>query len=54
MMKIEGDKLNLKVKGQGCKDNCTEKNVWVGKTDGNTSGCVKYDTVYTPRGTGWF
>ena len=43
--KIQNTNLNLKVRGQGCADDCTEKKVWVGKLDGNTQGCVYYDTV---------
>lgn len=40
--KIQNTNLNLKVRGQGCADDCTEKKVWVGKLDGNTQGCVYY------------
>ena len=36
--KIQNTNLNLKVRGQGCADDCTEKKVWVGKLDGNTQG----------------
>lgn len=49
--KINNAELNLKVRGQGCGDDCTEYNIWVGKTNGNTSGCVYYDTAYTPKTT---
>ena len=35
-------------------DDCTEKKVWVGKLDGNTQGCVYYDTAYTPKTTTWW
>lgn len=37
-----------------CADDCTEKKVWVGKLDGNTQGCVYYDTAYTPKTTTWW
>lgn len=46
--------LNLKVRGQACGDDCTEEKVWVGKLDGNTEGCVYYDTAYTPKSTTWW
>ncbi|MNW11083.1 hypothetical protein D3C71_2084420 [compost metagenome] len=47
-------KLNQSnVQGQGCNDDCTEHNKLVGKTNVNTSGCVIYDTIYTPK-TNWF
>lgn len=47
-------KLLEKRRGQGCADDCTEKKVWVGKLDGNTQGCVYYDTAYTPKTTTWW
>lgn len=48
--KIENiEHLNNKVKGQGCDDDCTETNILCGRRDPNTSGCVYYDEVYTPR-----
>lgn len=43
----------LNVQGQGCGDDCTEHNKLVGKTDANISGCVIYDTIYTPK-KNWF
>lgn len=49
--KISNQEINLNVHGQGCKDDCEEHNIWVGKTDGNVSGCVIYETAYTPKGT---
>ena len=52
--KIQHTNLNLNVRGQGCADDCTEKKVWVGKLDGNTQGCVYYDTAYTPKTTTWW
>ncbi len=48
--KIENSSINnLNVQGQGCQDDCIENNVLVGKTSVNTSGCVIYGTVYTPK-----
>lgn len=41
------------VQGQGCDDDCVEHDKFVGKTNGNTKGCVKYDTIYTPKDS-WF
>ena len=52
--KIDNPEMNIKVHGQGCMDDCVEKNVWVGKTNGNTTGCVIYETAYTPRDTTWW
>ena len=52
MKKIETT-LPLKVKGQACTNNCEEK-IWAGKLDGNTEGCVYYDTAYTPKSTTWW
>ena len=52
--KIQNTNLNLKVRGQACGDDCTEEKVWVGKLDGNTEGCVYYDTAYTPKSTTWW
>ena len=52
--KIQNTNLNLKVRGQGCADDCTEKKVWVGKLDGNTQGCVYSDTASTPKTTTWW
>lgn len=49
--KINNNEINLKVRGQGCGDDCTEHKVWVGKTNGNTTGCVWYETAYTPKST---
>ena len=42
--------MTVKVKGQGCNDDCTEHNKLVGKTNRNTPGCVYYDTIYTAKG----
>lgn len=47
--KIQNTNLNLKVRGQGCADDCTEKKVWGGvrlppsflKNDGNASIWIK-------------
>lgn len=47
--KLSCTDVNLNVRGQACEDDCTENNIWVGRTDGNTSGCVIYTTAYTPR-----
>lgn len=47
--KIASTDVNLNVRGQACGDDCTETKIWVGRTDGNTSGCVIYNTVYTPK-----
>lgn len=47
-------KFMFKVRGQACGDDCTEEKVWVGKLDGNTEGCVYYDTAYTPKSTTWW
>lgn len=52
--KIKDSDLNLKVRGQACHDDCIEKNIWVGKTNGNTPGCVLYETAYTPKTTTWW
>lgn len=52
--KISKKLNNTHVKAQGCGDDCVEYNVWVGKTDGNVSGCVIYDKAYTPRTTTWW
>lgn len=52
--KIDFRKLNSTVKAQGCDDDCVERNVWVGKTNGNVRGCVIYSKVYTARGTTWW
>jgi len=51
MKKISSDAYNCNVIAQGCKDDCVEKDVWVGKTNGNDSGCVIYSTVYSGRTT---
>lgn len=52
--KINSTELNSTVKSQGCDDDCVEYNIWVGKTNGNVSGCVIYSEVYTPRTTTWW
>lgn len=51
MKKIDNSQMNLKVRAQGCLDDCVETHVWVGKSDGNTSGCVWYEHAYTPKTT---
>ena len=52
--KIKDTKIDIHLQSQGCLDDCVEHDVWVGRTDGNVSGCVKYNTVYTPRTTTWW
>ncbi|MCF0126162.1 MAG: hypothetical protein HUJ68_10500 [Clostridia bacterium] len=52
--KINTRILNSEVKAQSCSDDCIEKDVWVGKTNGNVKGCVLYSTVHTPRTTTWW
>ncbi|MBU5438460.1 hypothetical protein KQI42_10595 [Tissierella sp. MSJ-40] len=50
------DKINnLDVKGQEsrCEKSCYEDYVWIGKTNGNTKGCFKYNDVFTPKGSSW-
>lgn len=49
--KINNAELNLKVRGQACGDDCIEYKVWVGKSNGNTPGCVWYEKAYTPKTT---
>lgn len=46
--------MPVNVQGQGCLDDCTEYNKLVGKTNANTSGCVYYDKIYTPKLSEWF
>lgn len=52
--KIQEPKFNLKVKSQGCDDDCTET-VWAGKTakEGWRAGCWS-TTGNTPRTTTWW
>lgn len=52
--KINNTNTNFIVQGQGCLDDCIEHNIWVGRTNGNTPGCVLYDTAYTPKTSTWF
>ena len=52
--KIKNSKIDIHLKSQGCLDDCVERNVWVGKTDGNVPGCVIYSTVYSARTTTWW
>ncbi|QUL56259.1 hypothetical protein KDC22_07040 [Paenibacillus tritici] len=52
--KISDFENNLSINGQGgCKTDCLEYNVWVGKTNGN-DGCVIYSSAYTPKDRAWW
>lgn len=45
--------MPVNIQGQGCLDDCTEYNQLVGKSNPNTSGCVYYDVIYTPKLSDW-
>lgn len=49
LRKISSGDMNLKVQGQACGDDCIETNIWVGKLNGNVSGCVIYGAANTPK-----
>jgi len=47
------EEVNTQIVGQGCKTDCYETNVWVGKTkNGSPKTCFLYDEAYTPKTTG--
>lgn len=45
--------FSLKVRAQGCLDDCYEGQYWVGRDSSYTPGCALYD-YYTAKTTTWW